>query len=142
MEARRSGLEGVVVRARAVSSKPWRVLVADDDPTAGLLMQAALGGGDFALTLVDNGSDALAEFLQSSFDIVLLDVEMPGLDGFEVCSAIRRTHGDGFPVVLVTGRTDPAFIERARQLSADYIAKPVDWKSLASRLRSMLSAKD
>jgi len=121
---------------------PWRVLVADDDPTAGLLMRAALGGGNFALTLVDNGGDALAEFQKSSFDIVLLDVEMPGLDGFEVCSAIRRTHGDDFPVVLVTGRSDPVFIERAHQLAANHIAKPVDWTLLAGRLRSLLSAKD
>jgi DNA-binding response OmpR family regulator len=121
---------------------PWRVLAADDDPTAGFLMQAALAGGDFVLTLVDNGYDALAEFQKSSFDIALLDVEMPGLDGFEVGSAMRRTHGDGFPLVLVTGRIDPAFVERARQLSASHIAKPVDWKLLANRLRSLLSAKD
>ena len=48
---------------------PLRVLAADDDPTARLLLQAALGGGDFALTLVDNGSDALTSFQQSVFDI-------------------------------------------------------------------------
>jgi CheY-like chemotaxis protein len=124
-----------------MSAMPWRVLVADDDPTAGLLMQAALGGGDFALTLVDSGSAALAEFLGSSFDIALLDVEMPGLDGFEVCSAIRRTHGAGFPIVLVTGRSDPAFVERASQLSASHIAKPVNWTSLAGLLRSLLTAQ-
>jgi len=123
-----------------MSAMPWRVLVADDDPTAGLLMQAALGGGDFALTLVDNGSDALAEFQHASFDIALLDVEMPGLDGFEVCSAIRRTHGAGFPIVLVTGRRDAAFVEQASLLSASHLAKPVDWKSLAGFLRTLLSA--
>jgi CheY-like chemotaxis protein len=124
-----------------MSTMPWRVLVADDDPTAGLLMQAALGGGDFALTLVDNGSDALAKFRQAAFDIVLLDVEMPGLDGFEVCSAIRQTHGAGFPVVLVSGRSDPEFIERAGRLAASHIAKPVDWTSLAGLLRSLLPAR-
>ncbi|MDP2880308.1 MAG: response regulator [Azonexus sp.] len=123
-----------------MSTLPWRVLAAEDDPTAGLLMQAVLGGGDFVLTLVDNGNDALAEFQRASFDIALLDVEMPGRDGFEVCSAIRRTHGAGFPVVLVTGRNDPLFLEKARQLSAAYIAKPIDWTSLAGQLRSLLAA--
>lgn len=124
-----------------MSAMPWRVLAADDDPTAGLLMQAALGGNDFALTLVDNGSDALTEFLNSSFDIALLDVEMPGLDGFEVCSAIRLARGDAFPVVLVTGRSDPEFLERADQLSARYMAKPVNWALLAGFLRSLLIAE-
>jgi CheY-like chemotaxis protein len=123
-----------------MSAMPWRVLAADDDPTAGLLMQAALGGGDFVLTLVDNGNDALAELQRSSFDIALLDVEMPGRDGFEVCSAIRQTHGAGFPVVLVTGRSDPEFLERAGRLAAAHIAKPIDWTSLAGQLRSLLAA--
>ncbi|PKO36574.1 MAG: hypothetical protein CVU33_17650 [Betaproteobacteria bacterium HGW-Betaproteobacteria-6] len=119
---------------------PWRVLSADDDPTARLLMQAALGGGDFALTLVDNGSDALAEFRRSPFDIALLDVEMPGLDGFEVCAAIRQTHGGGFPVVLVSGRSDPEFLARAAQLSARHLAKPVNWATLAEQLRAVLES--
>jgi CheY-like chemotaxis protein len=123
-----------------VSKKPWRVLAADDDPTAGLLMQAALGGSDFVLTLVNNGNDALAEFQTSTFDIVLLDVEMPGLDGFAVCAAIRQTHGAGFPVVLVTGRSDPEFLEKVLQLSAGRISKPIDWTSLAGQLRSRLAA--
>jgi two-component system response regulator MtrA len=122
-----------------MSRQPWRVLVADDDPTAALLTQAALAGSDFALTLADNGSDALAEFRRGSFDIALLDVEMPGLDGFEVGAAIRQSHGAAFPIVLVTGRSDPAFIERAHQLSADYIAKPVNWQALAGLLRTLLA---
>lgn len=118
---------------------PWRVLAADDDPTSGLLMQAALGGSDFAVTVVADGSDALAEFRRSPFDIALLDVEMPGLDGFEVCAAIRQTHGAGFPVVLVSGRSDAEFLARAAQLSASHLAKPVNWAALATLLRAMLA---
>ena len=124
-----------------MSAMPWRVLVADDDPTAGLLVRAALAGADFMPTLVDNGSDALAEFQRAPFDLALLDVEMPGLDGFEVCEAIRRSHGTAFPVVLVTGHGDPAFLERARQLSADYIAKPVNWQALPGLLRTLLATE-
>lgn len=124
-----------------MSERSWRVLVADDDPTAGLLFRAALAGGDFVPTLVDNGSDALAEFQRNPFDLVLLDVEMPGLDGFEVCEAIRRTHGAAVvPVVLVTGLGDPAFLERAKQLAADYIAKPVNWQALPDMLKKLLAA--
>lgn len=123
-----------------MSELPWRILVADDDPTAGLLAQAVLGGTDFAPTLVDNGCDALAEFQRTSFDMALLDVEMPGMNGFEVCEAIRRSHGPNFPVVLVTSHGDPAFFEKAHRLSADYLAKPVNWQSLPGLLRSLMAA--
>ena len=141
MEARRSGPESPVGRAWVVTLMPLRVLAADDDPTARLLLQAALGGGDFALTLVDNGSDALTSFQQSVFDIAVLDVEMPGLDGFDVCAAIRQARGDAFPLVLVTGRSDQEFFDRAVQLSASYIIKPVNWGSLADLLRSLIAVK-
>lgn len=123
-----------------MSRMPWHVLVADDDPTVALLSRAALAGGDFIPTVVDNGNDALTEFRRQAFDIALLDVEMPGLDGFEVCAAIRESHGAGFPVVLVTGRGDQAFIAQAQALAADYIAKPVNWASLADLLRTLLGA--
>lgn len=123
-----------------MSAAPWRVLAADDDPTTRLLMQAALAGSDFVLTLADSGDAALARFQTSGFDLALLDVEMPGLDGFAVCAAIRQTHGSGFPVVLLTGRSDPGFLERARQLGACHIAKPIDWTSLVGHLRSLLVA--
>jgi DNA-binding response OmpR family regulator len=59
-----------------------RVLVADDDPTVALLMRATLTAPDFVVTVVDNGAAAWAEFNRSVFDIVLLDVEMPEMDGF------------------------------------------------------------
>lgn len=124
-----------------MSAAPWRVLAADDDPTARLLMQAALAGSDFVLTLADDGNDALAKFQALAFDLALLDVEMPGLDGFAVCAAIRQTHGAGFPVVLVTGRSDPQFLDRLHQLAAGHIAKPVDWTSLADQLRARLAGE-
>ncbi|MDP3537666.1 MAG: response regulator [Azonexus sp.] len=115
-----------------------RVLVADDDPTVGLLMRAALGKAGFAVTVVDNGSAALAEFALVPFDMVLLDVEMPALDGFEVCAAIRQSQRPKTPVVLVTGRDDPGFLARAHELSADYIAKPVNWQALPGLLLTLL----
>lgn len=121
-----------------MSRAPWRVLVADDDPTAALLMRAALAADDFLPSVVERGDLALAAFAGAPFDIVLLDVEMPGLDGFEVCAAIRRSHGAGFPVVLVSGRGDPAFFEQAQALSAAVIVKPVNWSSLAEQLRTLL----
>ena len=122
-----------------MSNRPWRILVADDDPTAALLFPAALAGGEFELTLVDNGLDALAAFRRQAFDMALLDVEMPGLDGMAVCAAIRQSHGDAFPVLLVTGRHDAEFLARAQTLAAGHLGKPVAWAALAGMLRSRLA---
>lgn len=122
-----------------MSNRPWRILVADDDPTAALLFPAALAGGEFELTLVDNGLDALAAFRRQAFDMALLDVEMPGLDGMAVCAAIRQSHGDAFPVLLVTGRHDAEFLARAQSLAAGHLGKPVAWAALAGMLRSLLA---
>ena len=122
-----------------MSNRPWRILVADDDPTAALLFPAALAGGEFELTLVGNGLDALAAFRRQAFDMALLDVEMPGLDGMAVCAAIRQSHGDAFPVLLVTGRHDAEFLARAQALAAGHLGKPVAWAALAGMLRSRLA---
>ncbi len=122
-----------------MSNRPWRILVADDDPTAALLFPAALAGGEFELTLVDNGLDALAAFRRQAFDMALLDVEMPGLDGMALCAAIRQSHGDAFPVLLVTGRHDAEFLARAQTLAAGHLGKPVAWAALAGMLRSRLA---
>jgi DNA-binding response OmpR family regulator len=101
-------------------------------------MQAALGAPAFAVTVVDNGAAAWAAFNGSIFDIVLLDVEMPEMDGFAVCSAIRQSRGESIPIVLVTGRCDAPFVERALALQADYLAKPLDWSALAQHLEEIL----
>ncbi|MGE5471507.1 MAG: response regulator [Bacteroidota bacterium] len=117
-----------------------RVLVADDDPTVALLMRAALGGQGFSVTVVDDGGAALAAFARARFDIVLLDIDMPDIDGFTACAAIRQRPDGAVPIVLVTGHDGPAFVERAAALGAAHIAKPVDWSRLGQQLREILAA--
>ncbi|EKD99096.1 MAG: hypothetical protein ACD_23C00130G0001 [uncultured bacterium] len=118
-----------------------RVLVADDDPTVGLLMQAALESQGYAVTVVEDGTAALEAFRAMPADVVLLDVEMPGLTGYEVCEEIRRGWGTDIPVVLVTGHDDVASIERAYKSGAtDFMAKPINWTLIGHRLRYILRA--
>ncbi len=122
-----------------MSERVWRVLAADDDVSALLLTRAALVADDFIVTVVEDGEAALAEFRRNEFDIALLDVEMPGLDGFAICAAIRQMRGPDFPIVLVTGRDDLAFVAHAQSLAVDYVAKPVNWPSLPGLLRRLLT---
>ena len=121
-----------------MAQRVWRILVADDDPTMGLLMRAALGGEMFELTVVENGRAALDEIGRQPFDMVLLDVEMPEMDGMAVCAAIRQGDRPGTPVALVTGRDDPAFALQVRALAAELIVKPINWTALPATLLSLL----
>lgn len=121
-----------------MKSGPWRILVADDDPTVGLLARAALAGDDFAVTVVTDGDAALAALEREPHDLALLDVEMPGQDGLAVCAAIRGGPAAGLPVLLISGRDDPAFLAKARELDATRLAKPVDWKRLPTFVRALL----
>ena len=124
-----------------MNEKAIHVLVADDDPTACLLMQAALGNQGFSVTTVDNGLAALSAFASTSFAIALLDIEMPGLDGYLVCRELRRQYGETLPIVLITGHDDRAASEAGFAAGAsDFISKPINWSSLAERLHPLLAA--
>jgi diguanylate cyclase (GGDEF)-like protein len=118
-----------------------RILVADDDQTTCLLIQAALVKAGLAVELAYDGTQALAAFDAGRFDMVLLDVDMPGMDGFAVCAELRRRHGSALPIVMVTGMDDVSSIETAFEAGAtDFISKPLTWPLLAHRVRYVLRA--
>ena len=71
--------------------------------------------------------------------MLLLDVEMPGLDGLSLAAELRRRHGTAVPIVLLTGREDDDFLARCHALSAIHFAKPVNWGELVARLRALLA---
>jgi diguanylate cyclase (GGDEF)-like protein len=91
----------------------------------------------------DNGVDALEAALAHEVEIVLLDVEMPGMDGFDVCRRIRAVKRMSLPVVMVTGRDDKTAINRAFDAGAtDFVAKPVNWSLLPHRLAYIVRNAD
>src|ERR1700690_294764 len=122
-------------------AQPIRILVADDDSTARLLMHAALRKAGFEVKLAVDGEDALSQFQADPCEMVMLDVEMPGLSGFQVCSSLRKAVGNELPIVMVTGAEDSASIEQAYESGAtDFIAKPINWALLGHRVKYLLRA--
>ena len=116
-----------------------RILVADDDPTACLLLQATLEKAGFAVTRAQDGEEALQHFARQAFDLVMLDADMPRLDGFAACAALRRQVGEVLPIMMVTGMDDSASIEASYQAGAtDFIAKPINWALIGYRVRYLL----
>ena len=113
----------------------FRILLADDDATVRLLMQAALEKAGFDVTVACDGTEAIRLFEQAPADMVMLDVEMPGMDGYQVCSYLRKKIGDELPIMMVTGMDDMQSINHAFEAGAtDFIAKPINWNLIAYRI--------
>lgn len=116
-----------------------KVLVVDDDPSARLLMRATLRKAGFEVVLASGGEDGLHQFRQDRPDVVMLDVDMPDLNGYEVCALLRNEAGDLLPIVMVTGMDDPQSVEHAYHAGAtDFIAKPINWALVGHRVRYLL----
>ena len=121
-----------------------RVLLADDDASTRLLANSVLSGAGFEVFLAANGDEAVDSMLRDRPHIVLLDLEMPGVDGYEACRRIRRLPGGAeLPIVVVTSLDDPGSIERAYAAGAtDFVTKPINWVLLVHRVRYVLRAAD
>jgi PAS domain S-box-containing protein len=118
---------------------PARVLVVDDDASARTLMRAALQKTGFNVTVADGGREALKQFGAARFDMVMLDVDMPDMSGYEVCAQLRADAGQLLPILMVTGMDDVRSVERAYQSGAtDFLSKPINWALIGHRVKYLL----
>lgn len=119
-----------------------RVLVVDDDVTARILARQALSQEGFAVIEAADGLRALELFQELQPDIVLMDVEMPGLNGFEACQLLRNLPcGKLVPILMATGQDDIASVGKAYEVGAtDFVTKPFNWQVMGHRLRYMMRA--
>ena len=119
------------------------ILVADDEPTIRQLVREALESAEFSVVEARNGAQAVAAFSSLHPDLVLLDVMMPEMDGFQACAAVRRLPGgESTPILILTGLDDIESIKRAFEAGAtDFASKPFNLLVLGHRVRYMLRAK-
>ncbi|MCE9571955.1 MAG: response regulator [Deltaproteobacteria bacterium] len=119
-----------------------RILVVDDDFATRLLASEALISDGFATTEAEDGRAALIEFDRATPDAILLDVNMPELDGYEVCRRVRqRASGAATPIMVMTASDDLDAVRRAFAAGAtDFLTKPLNLLLLAHRVRYMLRA--
>ncbi|MDX2216184.1 MAG: hybrid sensor histidine kinase/response regulator [Oculatellaceae cyanobacterium bins.114] len=124
------------------SKRPDRILVVDDAPDNSYLIQAILKEEGYQIDIVDNGKDALALVEKTSPDLVLLDVMMPGMDGFEVTRRIRENKSLPFiPILLITAHDKPRAAQGLDTGAEDFIRKPIEFEELLARVRSLLKLK-
>ena len=125
-----------------MNAAPYRVLVVEDDAHLAAGVAENLRAEGFEVETVSDGRRALDWFGAASCDLVVLDVMLPGLDGFAVCSSLRG-RGITTPVLFLTARSDPA--DRIRGLEAggdDYLAKPFHLEEFLLRVRAILRRWD
>lgn len=119
-----------------------RILVAEDERELNSIIAKRLADEDYAVDSVFDGKNALEYMLTTSYDIVLLDVMMPGMDGFEVLKRYRAEGGTS-PVLFLTARD--AVSDRVRGLDSggdDYLVKPFAFQELLARMRVLLRRND
>ncbi len=126
----------------ALPERPERVLVVDDDETVRLLARMTLEAAGYAVSESPDGTTMLATFLDVCPDLVLLDVLLPGKDGFTLCREIRALpQGADVPIVMMTGLDDVESISKAFGAGAtDFIVKPINWQILAYRVQYIFRA--
>src|SRR6266699_1090588 len=114
-----------------------RLLLVEDDPSIREIATLGLERAGFRVTATGDGRDALIRFRQGSFDLVVLDVMLPSLDGLEVCREIRRE--SQAPIVMLSARSDLHDIVVGLELGADdYVTKPFELPELVARIKAVL----
>ena len=114
-----------------------RILAVEDDERIRTAVKLALEDEGWTVTEAATGEDALQHFHETPADVVLIDIMLPGIDGFEVCRSIRRS--SDVPIVMVTARADTHDVVAGLEAGADdYLTKPFAPKELSARIRALL----
>ena len=115
-----------------------KILIVEDEPKAGEYLRQGLGEAGFVVDLAHNGNDGLHLALQDTYDMVILDVMLPGLNGWQVLQSMRQ-HGLQMPAMFLTARDQVEDRVKGLELGADdYLIKPFSFAELLARVRTIL----
>jgi len=119
-----------------MSQSPLRVLVVDDEPPIRRFLRTSLSAQGYQVIEAEDGPSALGQLRRNAVDVLVLDLGLPGMDGFEVIKQMRET-GSAIPIVVLSVRADEAGKVRALDMGADdYVTKPFGIDELLARIRA------
>ena len=117
--------------------KQARILVVEDDDSLGRVLIDSLERDGYEAQLVPDGANALEAALDGAHDLIILDLMLPGVDGYEICRRLREA-GRGVPILMLTARGREEDRVRGLDLGDDYVVKPFSLKELMARVRARL----
>jgi two-component system, OmpR family, alkaline phosphatase synthesis response regulator PhoP len=125
------------------SGRQPRILIADDNPQGVELLEAYLSGSDYEIAVATDGEDTLQKVAAFHPDLILLDVMMPKISGFEVCKRLRHDPAtQDVAILMVTALDQNADIDRAVDAGTDdFLSKPINKAELLLRVRSILKSR-
>jgi DNA-binding response OmpR family regulator len=121
---------------------PARILIADDDPQSVELLEAYLASTGHDVRTAADGEETLKAIQEWQPDVVLLDVMMPKISGFQVCKRLREERGRQVGVLMITALDEPSDVDRALDVGADdFLTKPINKSDLLGRIRACLAVR-
>ena len=119
-----------------------KILVVDDAPEISILMEDILTPQQYEIEAAANADAAWEKIRQSPPDLILLDVMMPGKNGYEFCKELKNSTYRNIPVIMVSVKRDQADLDRGTKVgAADYVTKPFDPEDLVRRIKNILEPK-
>ena len=117
------------------------ILIVDDEPNARSLLRLILVRAGFEVLVAQDGYEALKEVKEKIPDAMILDIMMPGIDGFEVCEKLRSNKDTAtLPIIMLSARADPESVNKGLRVGATkYLTKPVTPELLTSQVNEVLS---
>lgn len=132
-----------VVPPVAPSPAPPRILIADDNPQGVELLEAYLGGCEYEIRTAEDGEETMRQVVEWHPDLILLDIMMPRLSGFEVCKRLRAQPATrDIAILMITALDQHSDIERAVEAGTDdFVSKPINKSELLLRVRALLRSR-
>lgn len=129
--------------SRAPSLKATRVLVVDDDPMFTEMVLTCLAGAGYEVSAASDGVEAMHLLEQKEFDLAMVDLIMPNVDGFRLIALIRATPQiQDLPILVISSRHDVRAFEEALTVGANaFLTKPITWALLPTQLRYVLAQR-
>jgi two-component system, cell cycle response regulator len=131
-------------KRREMKHDPARILCIEDDAVIRLAMQEALTDSGYIVQCVSDGPSGLAEYRREAFDLIIVDLWLPGMNGIEICRLFRRLAGPQFlPVILITGdASTKTKVEGLRAGASDFCLKPINLDELEARIQRLLELRE
>lgn len=125
----------------AIAEQQKKIIIIDDEPSVGTLLKINLKQKGYSVATAESGVEGIAKAEAEQFDLIILDVALPGMNGIEICQTFRKIKNYlEVPIVMISSRSDNLTIEQTRCAGAsDYLVKPFTFEELIQKIEDHLA---